>query len=118
MGAQVSDQINLFDLPRARNSDVHTSHTAAAQAVEVANKFRAACLRVIVAYGPLTGHEVAARLGVGYDKVHKRLPELRDAGLLGWKRVGGDDVKPVYLTRMGPNRRPCVVWHLMTALES
>jgi hypothetical protein len=121
-GARIEVQAQPdFKNPLARNADPHTSKTAAKMAVEPASKWRSACLAAIRSAGPMTGHEVAAYLGTTYDKVHKRLPELKEAGFLEWKQIDPAKLsaagwlnpdKPVYATRLSPAGRPCVVWYL------
>jgi len=96
-------------VPLARTTDPHTSHEAAQEAVGLANNNRKLCLDALLTHGPMTGHEVAARLGVGFDKVHKRLPELKEAGLLEWRYRTDDPTR--YVTRKSPSGRPCVVWY-------
>lgn len=86
--------------PGARRSDPTTSHDAA-------NKFRPRevhenVLRVLRDHGPLTDHEIAARLGGIQTSYGKRRGELRDAGL-----VVDSGIK-----RPSPSGSQCVCWRL------
>jgi CRP-like cAMP-binding protein len=73
------------DLPaRARRSDPDTSHLAA-EAVEReghASRQREACLKVVRATPGLTAAEIAKAAGLERHAPSRRLPELRDLGLV------------------------------------
>ena len=79
------------DLPRARRTDPDTAHLAAAgvAASGAAARQRDACLRVVRAAPGLTAAEVAERAGMERHAPSRRLPELRELGLV---RNGEDRV--------------------------
>lgn len=93
---------------KARTENPHTSHEAAATLSHLARKHRAGCLAALALYGPQTGHEIAKRLGLGYDQVSKRLPELMRAGTIERRKVGG-----LYRTRKTPSGRTACVWYVV-----
>jgi len=71
----------MFDAPRARKTDPPTSHAAADSMREGAETQR----RMIVdalEYGPMTGDQLDAHYGWPHATANRRLPELRDAGLV------------------------------------
>jgi hypothetical protein len=69
---------------RARTADPETSHEAAAQveASGVANDQRSRCLTEVRRLPGQTCGEIASHIGLDRHATGKRLPELRDAGLV------------------------------------
>ena len=72
-------------MAHARNSDPSTSHAAAAAAERrgVAAAHRLLCLAAVTREPGLTAAEIATRVGLERHKPSRRLPELRDDGLVG-----------------------------------
>ena len=82
----MSERLNQFGglpmfAPRARNSDPDTSHAAADQAGRLADAHRAMILEAL-RDRPMTGDELCARFDWPHATANRRLPELRDAGLV------------------------------------
>ena len=71
-------------MARARSTDPRTSHAAARDAERrgVAAAHRLLCLAVVCREPGLTAAEIAARTGLERHKPSRRLPELRDDGLV------------------------------------
>lgn len=96
----MSDQLDLFNDGRVRNSDPPTSHNAAA--LIDAPKLQGQCLAAVKAsrhYG-LTTHEIADQTGIEWQSVTPRMVQLEEKGLV--RRWG---------ERKPPGRRvPCIVW--------
>jgi len=67
-------------VPRARTSDVATSHAAAASMRSVAKSQHAAIVWCLEGHGPLTYWQIAQHLGWEPVKVARRLAELRELG--------------------------------------
>jgi predicted ArsR family transcriptional regulator len=73
----------LFDAPRARIDDAHTSHAAAASMVGAAGEHRRLILDALrAAPTPLSAEEIAGRVGLTGVQVARRLAELRRAGAI------------------------------------
>lgn len=75
------NQLTIFDVitPRARRADPETSHVAAAKAATFAVSHRN---RIMAALDePGTPHEIAARAGLDYWAVQRRMKELLELGL-------------------------------------
>lgn len=68
--------------PRARTGDPDTSHSAAASMREGAESHRRAILDALLHGGPMTGDALDERLGWNHATANRRLPELREAGLV------------------------------------
>lgn len=83
--------------PRARTTDPDTSHMAAAQADELANKHH--LLIFAVMHTPGTIYDIAERTGLDHNAVARRMPELERMGL-----VYTDGKKK------GASGRMCRVW--------
>lgn len=66
--------------PRARRTDPFTSHIAAGKAERFAGSHAARLLAELLAHGPGTVDELAARVGLQSQQVNKRLPELEREG--------------------------------------
>ncbi len=102
---------------KARTTDVHTSHEAAGAITHLARKHRAGILAALAIYGPQTGHEIAARLGlteeITWIPVSKRLPELREQGTIERRETGTHNGKPLYHTRLSPSGRQACVWYVV-----
>jgi len=71
-------------MARARNSDPFTSHEAAreAEASGRASAHRQLCLDEVLKHPGKTAAEIAVAVGLERHAPSRRLPELRDAGLL------------------------------------
>jgi hypothetical protein len=99
----MADQPDLFGpRERARRADPWTSHTAA----EMVGRFARGHYGLILTalrQGPGTQHDIAKRVPLRFDQVHKRLPELELYGL----------VEPTGETKPGPSGTPCRVWALV-----
>lgn len=76
-------------MARARNTDPFTSHEAAreAEASGRASKQRQVCLDEALNRPGQTAAEIAAATGLERHVPSRRLPELRDAGLLENREV-------------------------------
>lgn len=88
-------------MARARNSDPATSHDAAKRVEEsgVATGQRGMCLRAVQNHPEgLTSKEVAKKAGLDRYQAARRLPELREAGLVvnDGERDGEQLWKPVF----------------------
>lgn len=68
----------------SRRTDPHTSHEAAERVTSsgAASAQREACLRAVVEHPGLTAAEIAEVIGVDRHAPGRRLPELRQAGLI------------------------------------
>ena len=73
------DQISMFG-PRARTSDPGTSHAAARSMEKPADVQRAKILAALVR--PMTADELDESLGLRPTSAGRRLPELREMGLV------------------------------------
>lgn len=71
-------------MAHARHTDPSTSHAAAAAAERrgVAAAHRLLCLAAVTRGPGLTAAEIAERVGLERHKPSRRLPELRDDGLV------------------------------------
>lgn len=71
-------------MAHARTTDPSTSHQAAAAAERrgVAAAHRLLCLAAVTREPGLTAAEIAERVGLERHKPSRRLPELRDDGLV------------------------------------
>lgn len=67
---------------RARNADSRPSHEAAALAEFRAGTHRDIILRYVLSNPGHTHAEIAEATGLKASAVHKRLPELREAGFI------------------------------------
>jgi len=72
----------VHTLPGARKRDPATSHAAAAAAGRLSQDHQAMILRVLKDYGPMGKDRIAALAGLTGVQVCRRLPELREAGLI------------------------------------
>lgn len=81
-----------------------------------AGAHRESILTALRLFGPATGHELAARLGLEYVQVAKRLTELHDDGRITRHKIGTQpppwQETPLYQTRRSPSGRAACVWHL------
>ena len=68
--------------PRARRTDVETSHEAAASMKETADTHRQKILAALRERGPMTGDALDALFEWRHATSNRRLPELREAGLV------------------------------------
>jgi len=69
-------------MTHARNTDPNTSHEAAA-AIEP--KLGALCIRIrdtMALHKPMIHDDLAQLMGLNPEQVHKRLSDLRDAGVI------------------------------------
>ncbi len=101
-------------VPRARRNNPHTSVQAALSAIGLSNAHRIAILADLKLHGISTGHEIAARVGLTYQQISKRLPELMEQGkierIVTGHRWDGKESKEIFWTRPSPAGRPCCVW--------
>ena len=86
--------------PRARKTDVETSHQAAASMVDGADSHRKSILELLRERGPMTGDALDAARGWKHATANRRLPELREMGLVVM-------LEKKELTRSG---RPARLW--------
>jgi len=107
-------------VPRARQSDPHTSHEAAQQNLSAA-AHHVAVLLALKLFGASTAAEITARLSadvggisVGFDSVEvtRRLSDLHKAGKIKRREVGTYKGRAIYHTRKGPSGRAMAVWYL------
>lgn len=84
----------------ARTSDPWTSHAAAREIIGTASNHCAIVLQALQHHGSGTQHEIAARTGLHFSQVHKRLSDLEHDGKA---RKNG-------AFRKGPSGRYCLVW--------
>lgn len=96
-----SEELPLFDRPRAHANDPRTSHAAASRVDEFAGRQQRAILHVLQRLGGMTSDEVAES-GVGLTKVQvaRRMGELRNRGLV----VATEGTRPT------PSGRQATVW--------
>jgi len=87
---------------RVRKDDPVTSKIAAQTIDEVAPAHEVRIIYALQHYGPLTGHEIADCVGLTYQQVSKRLPELERGG----------HVMPTGETSKSPANRPSRVWRI------
>lgn len=72
-------QSDLFEPPRARRTDPETSHSAAAQAKQLAAAHQSMILEAMRdADSAIGAEQIAERIGLQAYQVRKRLPELQD----------------------------------------
>lgn len=69
-------------LPRARRADPPTSHAAAAEARELAQRHRDIIVAALKAHGPASKDGIAARTRLTGVMVARRTVELQRAGLI------------------------------------
>ena len=74
-------QLDAFQ-PRDRRTDPNTSHAAAASMLEGAASHRAKILAFLREHGGATGDGLDDALGWRHATANRRLPELRELGLV------------------------------------
>lgn len=101
----MSERMRLADLPlfaqpepRARATDVETSHAAAVSMSDSAASQRAEIYRHLLTVGPQTADRIDEALGLRLTSAGRRLPELRDLGMVEMLEATG-------LTRSGRHAR-------------
>ena len=99
------DQPSLFDIvvPRARRTDPNTSHEAAVTMRETAASPRSKILAFLKEHGGATGDGLDEALGWKHATANRRLPELRELGLVTMTDEMG-------VTRSGRRAR---IWRLV-----
>lgn len=76
-------QVSLFGVsPRARNTDPNTSHEAARSMDVTAASHRGRILKLLKEQGGATGDAIDKALGWKHATANRRLPELRELGLI------------------------------------
>lgn len=93
-------QLEIDWSKRARRTDAHTSHEAAARAGEFAHGHHAAILGSLMTQGPADIYELAWRTGIDHVAVARRMSELLK--LKAVERTGE--------TRPTPSGRRAMVW--------
>lgn len=73
----------------ARKTDPITSHRAADKAQKKVKPDSQLVLEAVRQYPGLTMPELAAKSGVSYEIIHRRMSGLKEAGLVKYKDVGG-----------------------------
>lgn len=73
----MSEQLSIFDPPRARHRDPETSHAAASKVGGLAARHRDLILAALTRPGNI--YEIGARCGLTHVAVARRLPELHGA---------------------------------------
>lgn len=98
-------QLGLFDIPLARNTDPITSHDAAEHMRESGKigEHERIVLELVKMFPDSTSRELAEHTALGRHEVARRLPGLRDKGLV----TQGEPRK----CRLGRGR--AVVWMLV-----
>jgi predicted transcriptional regulator len=94
----VTEQLSIFDPPRARRADPDTSHQAAEQVAEFACAHYSLIWAALRA--PFTIYELAERTGLTHVQCARRLPEMEALGHV----VVTEERRP------GPSGRMCRVW--------
>lgn len=89
----------LWDYPKSRKTDAVSSHEAAATLKE-SGAWKSQQVEVLEAMKRIAGSgrhvsskEIAERCGLDRHMVAKRLPELKDAGLIGWTGKASSDLE-------------------------
>ena len=103
-------QFGLFDPPRSHRNDPMTSHVAAVRVREFDGDMYLR-IRAGLKLGPGTKREIAQRLGLLEEQVHKRLTELERGGIIRVQldRMGNEVTAP------GKSGRQQRVWELVCA---
>jgi predicted HTH transcriptional regulator len=89
-----------YESPTARSTDPVTSHIAGEDSKDFAEKHRAIALRTVKLHPFSTAAELAEKCSLTQHQLSRRLPELRDRGLVettGFPvicRVRGTKMKP------------------------
>lgn len=118
MGNSGEVERTLFDFfddirPKARSTDVGTSHAAAAAASEMAEDHRRSVYAAIQTYGPMTSYEIGEKVGLTNVQVTRRVSEMLQVGVLRRHIVATmPDGKELYKTRKTPTGRQACVIHL------
>lgn len=118
MANKLGDTIAKELAPLSHHADPHTSPQAARSMVQGAQHHRVAVMTALRLFGPATGHELAALLGLEYVQVAKRLTELAVDGRINRRETGTIGGKPAYQTRNSPTGRPACVWHINPLAKS
>lgn len=106
--------LSIATPPRARNSDPHTSTSAAKSMAKGARAHQDAILHALATSGAQTAHELAIALfPLDSVQITRRLSELNEDGKITRRQMAVTaDGKPIYQTRLSPSGRPACVWHL------
>jgi len=72
----------VFNFFRSRKTDPQTSHDAAEQAQELADKHFAKIHFALAKYGPMGKDGIANKTGLDSSQVARRLPEMQKIGLV------------------------------------
>mgnify|MGYP003138669246 FL=1 len=98
------DQVSLFDVPpRSRRTDPDTSHEAASSMHVTAASHRGEILELLRERGGATGDAIDEALGWKHATANRRLPELREMGLVTM-------TEDTALTRSGRRAR---IWRIV-----
>jgi hypothetical protein len=92
MGVPVKLSVEMFDLPRARNTDPATSHAAADRAVKFAGTHAERILAALKAVGTGTPVSISEKTGLTIVQIDRRLHELEKKGLIRVVRMFGHDL--------------------------
>ena len=84
--------IEMYDLPRARNTDPATSHAAADRATNFAGSHAERILAALKAVGTGTPPSISDKTGLTIVQIDRRLHELEKKGLIRIVKVFGHDL--------------------------
>ena len=84
--------IEMYDLPRARNTDPTTSHAAADRATNFAGSHAERILAALKAVGTGTPPSISDKTGLTIVQIDRRLHELEKKGLIRIVKVFGHDL--------------------------
>jgi predicted transcriptional regulator len=84
--------IEMYDLPRARNTDPATSHAAADRATNFAGSHAERILAALKAVGTGTPASISEITGLTIVQIDRRLHELEKKGLIRIVKVFGHDL--------------------------
>jgi hypothetical protein len=84
--------IEMYDLPRARNTDPATSHAAADRAANFAGSHAERILAALKAVGTGTPPSISDKTGLTIVQIDRRLHELEKKGLIRIVKVFGHDL--------------------------
>jgi hypothetical protein len=84
--------IEMYDLPRARNTDPATSHAAADRATNFAGSHAERILAALKAVGTGTPPSISDKTGLTIVQIDRRLVEMERKGLIRVVRLFGHDL--------------------------
>lgn len=105
-------QQTLLLEPRSHATDPHTSFAAAHAVADTATARRVQILTALKLHGPMTSHEIAAKLDLHWSDVARRCTELLESHQIMRTERGIYLGKPIYWTRRTPSGKAACVWRL------